>query len=252
MSPMLGIEERTRLLTYGRPCASSAECDPPLGCLYASRHRRSYCTDSQCITDAQCPEGQMCSPLAPEGPGPLVRLCIPVGMRQEGENCSPVPADQQSACAAGLLCAGIDGWCARPCHLSAQEECPEGFFCADTTPQPACLPSCEGRDCAAGQQCLRFNEGSSQCAHVYGPHCQQSPCPEGQSCHVLPSPRHPRQAWLWCIERCGKDSHCSAGKVCDGWKCIPACDPRTAPLCAEGFQCQQPWPESPFACHPAW
>jgi hypothetical protein len=251
-SPMLSIDERSRLMTYGRPCESNGECEPPLGCLYASRYRHSYCTDSQCEVDAQCPEGQVCRPLATEGQEPLVRLCIPIGVRQEGENCAPVPADQQSACAAGLLCVGKDGWCARPCHLSAPMECPEGFFCADTRPQSACLPDCEKRGCPSGQHCLQFDEGSSQCAHVYGTHCQNSPCPEGQSCHVLPDPPHPGKAWLWCAERCGQDSPCPTGKVCDGWKCIPACDPQNAFPCSEGFQCQQPWPDVPFACRPDW
>lgn len=34
------------------------ECEPPLGCLSDARYLRSYCTDSQCLTDVQCPEGE--------------------------------------------------------------------------------------------------------------------------------------------------------------------------------------------------
>ena len=30
VSPMLDIEQRARLMTYGRSCSSSAECEPPL------------------------------------------------------------------------------------------------------------------------------------------------------------------------------------------------------------------------------
>jgi hypothetical protein len=250
---MLASEQRLQLMTYGRPCEASAECDPPLGCLYEYRYGQEYCTDSQCTTDAQCPEGQACRKLATEAHGPLVRICVPQGVRQEGENCFHVPDDQKSACAPGLLCGGMGGWCARPCRLGAPAECPEGFFCADTTPQPVCLPTCEKRGCPAGEQCIRFGEGSSMCARVYGPSCQQSPCPEGQRCHVLPDPPHPGKAWHWCIERCGKDSpSCAAGGVCDGWKCIPACDPQGPEVCAEGFRCRQPWPDEPFACHPDW
>ncbi len=253
ISPVLDGEQRARLLTYKRPCLSSAECEPPLGCLYQSRYRHAFCTDSQCATDAQCPEGQACRELATKREGPLVRLCIPVGARQEGENCFPAPEDQESACAAGLLCAGMNGWCARTCHPGAQGECPEGFFCADTTPQPACLPTCEQRGCPAGQQCIRFDEGSSMCAHVYGTNCQQSPCPEGQRCSVFGNPAQPGKAWFECVERCGKNlPPCSAESFCDDYQCLPRCDPQGADICAEGFRCRQPWPDLPFACRPDW
>ncbi len=240
-------------MTYGRDCESSAECEPPLGCVWAARYNRSYCTDSQCTTDAQCSEGQVCRKLATEEHGQFVRVCTPVGVRQEGENCNDIPSDQKSACAAGLVCAGKDGWCARPCQPGAPVQCPNGFFCADTTPEPACLPTCEKRGCPEGQQCLRFEEGSSQCEHVYGDNCQQTSCPEGQECHMLPAPSQPGKAWLWCVELCRKDSpRCSAGKVCDGWKCIPACDPQGPAICAEGFRCRQQEPDSLLGCRPDW
>lgn len=253
ISPLLDTEQRARLMTYGRDCKSSAECEPPLGCLYAARHNRAYCTDSQCTQDAQCPEGQVCRKFATEEHGPLVRVCTPVGVRQEGENCDDVPSDQKSACASGLICAGRNGWCTRPCRLGVPGECPDGFFCADTTPEPACLPTCEKRGCPEGQQCLQFAEGSSQCEQVYGDNCQQRPCPGGARCHMLPDPPQPGKAWLWCVEHCGKgEPPCSAGKVCDGWKCIPACDPQSTAACAEGFRCRQPEPGQPFGCYPDW
>jgi hypothetical protein len=254
ISPMLDSEQRARLMTDRRRCVSSAECDPPLGCLYENRYRQAYCTDSKCTTDAQCPEGQVCRRLATERSELLVRICIPVGMRQEGEGCDSVPSDQKSACAAGLLCSGRSGgWCARPCRLGAQAECPEGFFCADSLPQPACLPTCERQACPVGERCIRFEDGSSSCAHVYGTDCQQSPCLGGQRCNVFTDPPQPGKAWLNCVERCGKDlPPCSAGRVCDGYECIPACDPRGPAVCAEGYRCRQPWPDVPFACRPDW
>ncbi len=253
ISPMLDTEQRMRLITYRRPCRSSAECDPPLGCLFQSRYGQATCIDSQCATDAQCPEGQTCRMLATKENGPLVRICIPVGERNEGERCHPVPEDQKSACAPGLLCGGMNGWCARPCHLGVPEECPEGFFCAGTTPAPVCLPSCERHGCPAGQQCIQFDEGTSQCAQVYGTNCQQTPCPGGRRCSVLSAPRQPQKAWLWCVERCGKDlPPCPSGLFCDDYECIPACDPQGTALCAEGFRCRLPWPDLPFGCHPDW
>src|SRR6185503_4599109 len=97
-------------------CVSSSDCEPPQGCLYESRTGRTYCTTSQCATDAQCPEGQACQTLATEDSGPLVRFCVAIGVRQEGESCTKVPGDKEHACAPGLLCGGQDGWCSRPCR----------------------------------------------------------------------------------------------------------------------------------------
>ena len=45
--------------------------------------------------------------------------------------------------------------------MKEPSSCPEGFFCADTTPGPACRPTCEGRDCPEGQQCIRDRKGAS-------------------------------------------------------------------------------------------
>lgn len=253
ISPILGVEQSARLMTYKRVCKFSAECEPPLGCLYASRYKHAYCTDSECTMDTQCPVGQVCRTHATEGNGLRVRICTPIGARQEGENCTSLPADPKSACAAGLLCAGQDGWCARPCKLEEPKGCPEGFFCADTTPEPACLPTCEQGGCPADEQCVHFEERSSKCAHLYGPPCHQSPCPEGQQCRVFLHPEHPGEAWSWCTDRCGEDfPPCNAGTVCDGWRCVPACDPQGSPVCAEGFRCQQSLPGKPFACQPDW
>jgi hypothetical protein len=254
ISPMLAFEQRERLTTYRHECSSPAECEPPLTCLYESRYRQSYCTDSQCMTDTQCPEGHLCRPLATKEKGLQVRICVPLGVRQEGESCAPSPQDQDHACAAGLVCGGQDTyWCGRPCRLEAgPEACPAGFFCADTEPEPVCQPTCEGRACPEGQQCIRFEQGTSVCATAYGPQCQQSPCPEGRLCRVLTYPPQVGKAWLECIERCGEGpAPCSPGKVCDAWQCLPACDPRGPAVCAEGFRCQQPWPDSAWACHPA-
>src|SRR5687768_8980368 len=55
-SPRLDSEQRARLTTYGRTCVSSSDCEPPLGCLFEARTGYAHCSDSQCTTDAQCPE----------------------------------------------------------------------------------------------------------------------------------------------------------------------------------------------------
>jgi hypothetical protein len=255
ISPMLDPEQRMRLTTYRRECRSRGDCEPPLGCLYESRYKQAYCTDSQCMTDAQCPEAQECRALATYENGPQVRICVPIGIRQEGQGCDPAPEDKQHACAAGLMCGGDnESWCGRPCRLGSQgSDCSEGFFCTDTVPAPMCLPTCEARGCPEGQSCVRFDEGASVCAQVYGSNCQQSPCPEGRRCIAFGEAAHPGKVWTVCIERCSKDSPlCSTGKVCDVYHCIPACDPQAPSSCGDGYRCGQASPAAPFGCLPDW
>lgn len=177
LSPVLSEEERRQLMTYGRDCVRRADCDAPLGCLPNVRARRTYCTDSVCETDAQCPERFSCVPLWTVGDGPLVRYCIPAGVRKEGESCIEIPESQESACEPGLRCA--DGWCGRPCQLDNPASCPEGFSCADFRPGPTCRPTCEGRTCPPGQHCMHDRSGASVCAVVYGPDgriCDRGSC----------------------------------------------------------------------------
>jgi Cys-rich repeat protein len=253
LSPVLSSEERARLATYGHECGMSSECEPPLGCLMEARRGRQYCTGSQCTTDAQCPEGEVCRNLATWGDGPLVRFCVPVGVRQEGESCVKLPSDREAACLPGLLCSGQESWCARPCTGSKAATCPEGFFCADTIPEPVCLPTCEARGCPEGQHCIRFDEGASVCAHVYGPQCQQVPCPEDRECQVRRQSSQPGKVWMECAERCGEGfPPCPAGRICDGWQCEPACSPEDPDPCGEGYRCKERRPGRPFACYPDW
>lgn len=252
ISPVLTSEVRERLTTYRRNCAFSSECEPPLGCMTEARTGRQYCTDSQCMRDAQCPEGEVCRNIATWGDGPLVRFCVPVGVRQEGESCIDLPETREAACAPGLLCGGMyDGWCARPCQKPDTAACPAGFFCADTVPESVCLPTCEARGCPPGQHCIRYDEGASVCAEVYGPQCQQTPCPRGGECEVNDVSSRPGKAWMECIERCGEGyPPCSAGLICDAWLCRVPCDPKAPSPCIEGYLCRQHRPDRPYACQP--
>ncbi|ADO74051.1 uncharacterized protein STAUR_6294 [Stigmatella aurantiaca DW4/3-1] len=180
-----------------------------------------------------------------------MRVCIAIGVRQEGEGCTRVPGDKEHACAPGLLCGGQDGWCSRPCRPGTATGCPEGFFCSDTVPEPVCLPTCEVRGCPSGQHCVRFEKGASICARIHGPNCQQSPCSDGRECKVLRESPHPGKVWMECEERCGSGHPpCSTGKVCADWRCLPACDPEGPNACGEGYRCRQRSPRRPFACHP--
>lgn len=255
LSPMLPHEERLQLTMYHRDCAVSSDCGPPLGCVLDSRKNAQYCSDSECITDAQCPDDLVCREVASYGEGPLVRFCIPIGNRLEGEECTPLSGTKDAHCAAGLLCGGkeVPHTCGRPCHKGDADACPAGFFCADTVPEPICRPTCEERNCPAGQQCVRFDEGVSLCAVIYGPHCQQAPCPQDRECEVSAEPALPRKVWMECVQQCGEGSPpCDAGMVCDIHSCKPSCTPQSPDPCGAGYHCIKRWRASPYACQPIW
>jgi hypothetical protein len=249
VSPVLTSEERSRLQSYHRKCASREDCEPPLACLGSPRARKHFCTDSQCATDAQCPEDFSCQLLPSAEGGLLVRYCIPNGLRQERESCLSIPTDQESACAPGLLCG--KGWCGRPCRLDEPTSCPRGFFCAQTIPGPACQPTCEGVTCPEGQRCIRDEGGASACAVVYGQDCQREPCPEGRECSAMFSARPQVKVWMECFPECGADRPpCAEGLVCDRTTCRKPCEPAGPNVCEPGFRCQRATDRLPWLCHP--
>jgi hypothetical protein len=251
VSPVLDIEERTRRVTYRRDCARNEDCDPPLACLLDTFRGRRYCTDRQCTADTQCLDGEVCRAIPTMGRELLVRFCVPLGVRAEGEMCVDLPDDRGAACAPGLVCGSYEGWCGRPCRPGDAASCPDGFFCADTVPRPVCLPTCEARGCPEGQLCIRHDEGTSACATVLGPQCQQSPCPEGRECLVHAEPRRPGMAWMECVVECGEGHPaCPDGLVCDRWHCLPPCDPEKSSTCGEGYRCEQKVTHGPWVCLP--
>ena len=256
VSPVLSFEERMQRVTYHRECRRDADCEPPMGCVIDPRVYAHYCTDSQCMTDAQCPDGLVCRDVdTVSSEGLHVRFCVPLGYRKEGEQCIPLPPDRGYACEPGLLCADSRaGWCGRPCSLNEPTSCPDGFFCGNVPPEPICLPTCEERGCREGQHCIRHEDGISQCAVVHGPLCQQSPCPDGRECRVRTAALQPGTAWTECIQRCGPDKPlCPEGFTCDRWHCLPSCDPQDPHPCAEGYRCKQgKKPDRPWVCQPDW
>lgn len=251
ISPILQFEEKMRLPTYHRNCHDNSECEPPLSCLSDTRRRLTYCTDSQCLTDMQCPEGEVCRGVGSVGGGRLVRLCITVGVRQEGQQCWSTPTTRETACGPGLLCGG-EGWCARPCAKGGTQDCPEGFFCADVAPEPLCLPTCAGRSCPEGQQCVRHEDGASACAVVYGANCQDdATCTQ---CDVASFPQAPGQAWMECVRRCGGDGSpdCPEGSACGWLQCRPTCGTSRSGSCDKGFYCAKAYGGRPPVCIPEW
>ena len=253
VSPVLAAEERARLQTYHRDCALSSECEPPLGCLLDTRAGAQYCSDSQCLTDVQCRDGQVCRTLTTSGDGPLVRICVPVGVRKEGEMCVEIGRELVDACAPGLTCGGQDGFCARPCKKEDPASCPEGFFCAETELESLCLPTCEKTGCPDGQHCIQYEDGASACAKVYGTNCRQTPCADNQECLLDHDTSRPATVWMHCWQFCREDpSSCPPGLICNGWSCHPPCAPEGPNTCAEGYRCKKRRASHPWVCLPDW
>ncbi len=252
VSPVLSHEERMQRTTYLRHCEKSSDCEPPLRCL--RRWDNGICTDSECMTDAQCREDETCQEFETNDDEPRVRMCITQGRRREGERCRSFPANRAEACEPGLRC--FEGWCGRPCRMGESASCPSGFFCAEEG--ALCLPTCEGRNCPQGQQCVRLNprvreQRGSACVTVHGSNCQQSACSEGQRCLVFDVPHRPGEVWMNCRQRCGEGRPaCPEGLLCNRLFCRQPCDPQVHGGCGSGEKCAQSTPEEPWVCQPDW
>jgi hypothetical protein len=234
ISPVLSEEELRKLPTFKRLCSRQEDCEPPLGCL-SFDGSRGLCVASRCMTDLQCSGERTCRVLPSLGQGPAVRACVPAGQLPEGTPCLELTMDEKESCARGLVC---NSFCGRPCSLEAATPCPEGFFCALGPSGPACAPTCDGRDCPAGQQCVRFPGGVSMCAMVVGDDCQRSPCPQDQQCTAFLRPGRAQWAKLECELPCdGADKRCPQGLLCHQERCRRPCDPKGPEVCGPGRAC---------------
>jgi hypothetical protein len=247
--PMLAPGERQRLLTYKQECRTDADCDQPLRCFFNMLVQHSYCADSTCTTDQQCPEGFACQTWTTDSGKDLLRICSVVGVRKEGEGCEALPRDREDGCERGLLCRG---WCGRPCQLNDPTTCPEGYFCEDDPAGPACQPTCEGRTCPEGERCVSRSGRLSICARVYGQDCQLNGCPQqGQVCSIHEYPKRPHAVWMDCLQSCDTpgDGTCPEGTVCYLYRCRESCDPEDPAACGRGFKCGHR-PGEPWTCVP--
>lgn len=247
--PMLTLEERLRLPTYERNCRSDADCDSQLRCFFNMLSQRSYCTDSLCMADGQCPEGFACRVLTTRSGEDVLRACSLVGIRGEGEACESLPRDREDGCKRELLCRDR---CGRACELNESTSCPEGYFCEEHPEGATCQPTCEGRTCPEGQQCVRRGDRVSICARVFGPNCQRSPCPSGQLCSVDAYPAVADAVWMQCMYPCGtpNDASCPEGTVCSFYGCRESCGTKDPLACAPGWACKGR-PGEPLTCVPS-
>ncbi|WP_244227411.1 hypothetical protein [Corallococcus aberystwythensis] len=61
----------------------------------------------------------------------------------------------------------------------------------------------------------------------------------------------PGKVWAECIQRCSDTNPtCGEGQVCDGYRCLQACDPNGPNPCAEGFHCDRRTQKLPWSCQP--
>jgi hypothetical protein len=250
VAPMLSAEERRSLMTYERPCGGGQHCEPPLGCFFNTRARWTYCTDSRCMTDQQCSEDMACRTLETVGRGPAIRHCTLVGDQKEGDTCFEMPSSRDEACERELLCQ--EGRCGRPCRLEEPTRCPEGFFCHEGLNGPSCLPTCAGRSCPEGQECVRLEKGMSVCAEVHGQNCRRTPCPGEQECFVWNPIDHPSEVWMTCLLDCDEKnpSSCPEGFVCEMSYCRKACDPAVPGACGPHYKCYRYSERYAWTCDP--
>jgi hypothetical protein len=252
--PMLSPGERQSLMSYQRPCEGRADCEPPLTCFFNARSMWRYCTDSRCMTDQQCSADMVCRTMETVKGGPQLRQCTLVGVRKEGEPCLDISDSREASCERGLLCQ--NSRCGRPCRVEEPGSCPEGFFCREGLDGPSCLPTCKGRACPEGQDCIQPNseEGVSVCAQVYGQNCLRTPCPEGQKCSMRNVFDHPHEAWGTCLIRCGEEHTpaCPEGFVCRMHHCRKTCDPAVPGVCGPHYKCDRLHTKFDWTCEPDW
>jgi hypothetical protein len=240
-APELSSREARRLPSLLQPCQSDVQCDPPLVCFHDPRSQRQVCTGSGCNSDSQCPPWTVCRAIPVKGQRLALRGCAFVGEREEGESCLRYAPFRQArwACEPGLVCAGA-GWCGRRCGPGTDGSCPEGFFCARGDPEgPVCQPTCEGRACPEGQECVRQPGGVSVCARVQGNLCHQEPCSAGEVCEMEVYVTEVERAWRWCYPRCGGDGDaaCPERFVCYQGQCRVRCSTADPESCRKSEFC---------------
>jgi hypothetical protein len=220
------FRERPTLL---QSCRDDAQCDAPLVCFHDPRFQQRRCMGSGCESDSWCPPQTACRSIPMRGrPELALRACSLAGARKEGELCLRYPqsALREWACEEGLVCAG-SGWCGRRCVPGQEGTCPEGFFCARGDPDgPVCQPTCQGRSCPEGQECLQLDGGVSACLQVQGRSCHgDSPCPEGSLCVTEPLLTLVGRAWRSCVRTCGHEGaeSCPEDFVCHQGRCQLRC-----------------------------
>jgi hypothetical protein len=236
--PILERAEKRSLLTYGHSCQNPKDCDVPLACLSFFPATESVCIDSDCMTDAQCTQGFTCRTRKAPVDGALVRQCVLIGSRQEGQPCFESAAESDDACEQELFCS--EGHCGRPCQLDVPLSCPTGFVCRAGLDGPSCQPFCKGGDCPTGQECVSPGTDEARCMIVQGENCQRHPCAEGLECDITSTPE--KEAWsarMECVLPCDEKRACSEDSMCFLGGCRRRCGPEAQDVCGPRKRCAQ-------------
>ncbi len=213
------------------PCADDNECGGDQFCGPDPNSPRDVCLDGCRVEPDNCPEGQICDPMA--------RQCVQE-LCQGDQDCGP---DQFCDLDTGL-CVGVD--CVNDLDCPAQQFCDTDQF------PPACVDGCRLGECPQGQACSPLNrvcvevgclddgdcDNGEFCA--VDPQtletscqagCQVDPdsCPGDQICNVL---LRVCQAFI-----CPDDDACGPGRICTDQVCDAGC--RDDADCPDNRSCDQ-------------
>jgi hypothetical protein len=220
-------------------CRTDSDCPAGRGCVANRETRRFECMESECEEDAHCFPGFVCRRASRWETGPIVRRCMPVGQRSEGEPCDSLFVSTAGACQEGLIC--HRGVCSAPCQMEDGASCPQGYSCEEAEDGAACFPDCQVRGCPSGQRCKRLNDGDAQCLEQVQGECPEAPCAEGERCNMRVTRG---RGVFWCARFCDplRADSCPAEQICgvgggEISTCYRRCDPMELDSCGEGQRC---------------
>lgn len=220
-------------------CQKDSDCPAGRGCVANRETRRFECLDSECEEDGHCFPGLVCRRVSRWDSNSVIRRCVPMGLRREGETCDTQFVSAAGACQEGLLC--HRGRCSIPCRLDDESSCPEGHACEQSDDGAACSPDCRALGCPGGQRCKSVGGQEYQCLEEVQGECPETPCGEGERCNM----RVVRgRGVFWCARLCDplRAESCAANEICGIGggavnTCYRRCDPMDPDSCGEGSTC---------------
>jgi hypothetical protein len=220
-------------------CQTDSDCPAGTGCVANRETRRFECLEPECEEDAHCFPGLVCRRVSRWGTGAVIRRCVPVGVRREGQTCDVQFVSASGACQEGLLC--HRGVCSVPCRRGDAASCPQGHACEEDEDGAACFPDCRALGCPGGQRCKLLNNHEYQCLEEVRGECPETPCAQGERCNM----RMARgRGVFWCARVCDplRQDTCPADQLCGIGggtvsTCYRRCDPMDPDSCGEAAQC---------------
>lgn len=193
-----------------------------------------YCAPGTVPIGAACTRDFQCS---------VSGYCLEPSIGFPDGYCSKACEGTGSSCPAGSVCVGEGFTTGSSCHQSCvvDAECRAGYQCLPinpTSPDRACLPSCELSGCLPGETC---NTTSGVCQHD-GPSAIGDTCLTRVDCadngRCLPDAQGFRDGL--CVTECQDDGECPTGTACLQFGAGAAYCARTCKLpedCREFYAC---------------